>query len=136
MVDRRDSVVDRKHGAVVFVADGDRGARARRVPRDIGERFLRATVERKAWIGREHPGFAFDPKPHVEIHVRPVTVDQRRELGKVRKRISAQCADGLAGVGKPIFDQLAGAVNRLTKTRRGVPAVGELPRPLQLDRGT
>ena len=41
----------------------------------------------------------------------------------------------MAGVGQPGFHQLAGAVDRLAQTRRGVFAVGELARSLQLDRG-
>ena len=78
---------------------------------------------------------AFDPQRDVEVHVGLVAVDQRRELGERRQRVAAQGADGLAGVGEPGLDELAGAVDRVAQTRRGVFAVGELARPLQLDRG-
>jgi len=40
----------------------------------------------------------------------------------------------LAGVDEPGLDELASAVNRVAQRRVGVLAVGELPRPLQLDR--
>ena len=131
----RDAVVDRQRGAVGFVAHRDRRARARRVPRDVRQRLLRAAVEREARIGRQRPRLAFDPQRDVEVHVGLVALDQRRKLGDRRQRVAAQRADGLAGVGESGLDELAGAVDRVAQTRAGVFAVGELARPLQLDRG-
>jgi hypothetical protein len=119
----------------VFVAHGDDRARARCVPRDICQRFLRAAVQRKAAIGRECPRLAFDPQLDVEVHVGPVAVDQRRELGDRGKRVAAESSDGLAGVGEPGLDKLAGAVDRVGQARRGMFTLGKLARPLQLDRG-
>ena len=75
-----DAVVDRQPGAVALVAHDDGRARARRVARDVRQRFLRAAVEREARIGRERPRLAFDPQRHVEIHVGLVALDQRWKL--------------------------------------------------------
>ena len=80
----RDSVVDRQRRAVGFVAQGDGGACAGRVARDVRERFLCGAVEREAPIGWQCPRFAFDAERHVEVHIGFVAVDQRRKLGERR----------------------------------------------------
>ena len=41
----------------------------------------------------------------------------------------------MAGVGQPGFDELAGAVDRVAERWLSVLAFGELPGPLELDRG-
>ena len=107
-----------------------------RVPRDVRQRFLRAAVQREARIGRERPGLALDPQRDVEIHVGLVALDQRRKLrprvGSASPRSAPTAWRALA---RPaLTSSLARSIASL-RPRRGVLAVGELARPLQLDRG-
>ena len=132
----RDAVVDRQRGAVGLVAHGDGRARAGRIARDVRQRLLRAAVEREARIGRERPCLALDPQRHVEVHVGLVAVDQRRELRRRVGSASPRSAPTAwrAFASPALTSSLARSIASL-QTAAGVLAVGELPRPLELDRG-
>ena len=118
----------------VAVAQDNRCGRAGRVAGGVGERLLGAAVERKARIRRERPRRAFDLQRHVRVHVVPECRHERLELRNAGELFAAERADRLPGAGEPVAHQLAGAVDRGPHLRACLLALGQLARPLQLDR--
>ncbi len=68
------------------------------------------------------------------MHVVPEGRHERLELRNAGELLAAERADRLAGVGETVAHQFAGAVDRGTHLRACLFALGELARPLQLDR--
>ena len=118
--------------AAVAEHDGRRGAGC--VAGDVGERLLRAAVEREARLRRERARAALDRQRHVRVRVVSESRDERLELRDAGELLAAERADGLPSVGEAVADELAGALDRGVELRARLLALGELARALQLDR--
>src|SRR5205085_2519561 len=100
---------------------------------DVGERLLRAAVEREARIGRERACAALDRQGHARVHVFSEARDEPVELGYAWESLAAEGADGLPGAGESFADEFAGALDRGLHLGARLLALGELARALQLD---